>query len=110
MAQRINWMTGDEISGWTLSEHLGSGGKAEVWKVQAGDGTEAALKTLLRKQVNSEPYRRFQTEIAVLRSLTPYPGVLPLIESELPDSPSRSKPAWIAMPLAIPVRKALGKQ
>lgn len=60
------------------------------------------------KRPESEPYRRFRAEVHVLKKLGNDPGVLPLLYSNVPSHPSRDDPAWLAMPVAEPIRRALG--
>jgi serine/threonine protein kinase len=42
-----------------------------------------------------------------LKQLQGVSGVLPLLDSYLPEHPSKSDPAWLSMPIAVPVQKAL---
>jgi serine/threonine protein kinase len=88
---------------------LGVGGNAEVWEAQHANGIKAALKILRTKNPESEPYKRFTGEIEILRALGKRPGILPVIDASLPESPSQRNPAWLAMPIAIPIAKALGE-
>lgn len=98
---------GDSIAGIELVEVLGSGGNALVWRARAPDGTEIALKVLKTKRVDTEPYRRFRREAEVLVAIGPRPGILPVLASSLPGTPTSADPAWIAMPIAQPLRDAL---
>ena len=97
-----------KIGPWHLREKIGSGGNAEVWRAEAANGNFFALKILKQRRLESEPYQRFRDEIAILRKLNNPPGLLPLIDSHLPVKPSRQEPAWLAMPIATPIRKFLG--
>lgn len=97
---------GDDVAGWELVERLGGGGNAEVWLSRRG-GSEVALKILKTRRADSEPYARFRTEIQVLSTHSDDPGVLPILDFGLPSRPSRRDPAWIAMPPATLVRKAI---
>jgi serine/threonine protein kinase len=94
---------------WHTIRRLGGGGNAEVY-VATDDVGEAALKVLhLRKQsAESEAYRRFRDEIAIHRRLTPRKGILPLLDANLPESPSRDDPGWLVTPLATPIERELG--
>lgn len=107
MAGRSKYRESQKVGNWSLVEWLGTGGNAEVWKALHNDGTEAALKILFSRNPNAEPYKRFKAEIELLRSLGSWPGVLPIIDASLPDKPERREPAWLAMPLAVPLRIAL---
>lgn len=100
---------GDRIGPWTLLEPLGRGGNATVWKAsRTVDDDVIALKVLDVRRPTSERYIRFRDEIAVLQTLTGEPGILPLLDHHLPDAPTGRQPAWLAMPVAIPIQDALG--
>lgn len=96
------------VGGWALRRALGHGGNADVYAaVRDGMAAELALKVLRATKVDKEPYQRFVREVGVLGSIGDFPGVLPLAEAHLPDEPSRRDPAWLAMPMATPIRVAL---
>jgi hypothetical protein len=96
------------IGPWSLDRVLGAGGNAEVWLAH-DEKREVALKILKTRRADSEQYARFRNEIDVLRQLEDEPGILPIIDASLPLQPSRSDPAWIAMPRAILIREALSE-
>lgn len=99
---------GQKVDAWLLVKCLGAGGNAEVWRAIRNDKQpEYALKILRAKYPNSEPYQRFRTEIDVLHKLSKHPGVLALIDFNLPEKPSKKQPAWLATDIAIPIRNAL---
>ena len=97
---------GEVFGAYTLIESLGAGGNAEVWKATTA-GRDVALK-LLRRYRRDEPYARFKREVQQLQTLGDEPGVLPYLDSSLPDHPSLSDPPWLAMPVATPLPAALG--
>jgi Protein kinase domain len=98
------------VGAWELLARLGTGGNATVWRATRGDGRgEVALKVLHSTKVGGEPYRRFQAEVAALRQIDDL-GVLPLLDSYLPDALSKNDPAWLAMPIAEPITDALEGQ
>lgn len=70
-----------------------------------------ALKILRSRTTASEPYRRFRQEVAKHHELSVRgePGVLPLLAFSVPDTPDEEHPAWMAMPMAIPLEEALGE-
>lgn len=86
---------------WTLRSWLGAGGHGRVWLAVDRAGNEVALKILVKTK--AVPYARFRDEVGVLRRNTDVPGVLPVVDAWLPDSPGggdiRSRP-WFAMPVA----------
>ena len=43
----------------------------------------------------------------MLQELGDHEGVLPLVDSNLPEAPSRDEPAWLATPVARTIREAL---
>ena len=93
---------------WTLLELLGTGGNAKVWRASRSSSESAlAVKFINTAKVDREPYRRFVREIEFLRTHSDVPGVLPLIDSYLPDSPSMSDVPWLAMPIAAPMSESL---
>lgn len=96
---------------WTLRERLGSGGNGEVWLAERrGDGVIAALKILKSRNQQSEPFARFRAEVELNRQLNGTHGVLPLIDAHVPGVASPQDQAWMAMPIAQPIRSALGAQ
>lgn len=97
---------GDQIGPWTLRDYLGHGGNADVWEAQSGS-TVVALKVLRKRRVDSEPYLRFRIESDLIQRYKPE-GVVPIIDSFIPNSLKAGEYAWIAMPVAIPIRTALG--
>lgn len=101
---------GQRIGPWKLLSTLGSGGNAEVWRATGNDGTSAALKILYNTKLHDEPYRRFKAEVKVVQNLGDQSGILPLINYNVPDNPSQQYPAWLAMPIATPILKALGSE
>jgi serine/threonine protein kinase len=102
--------TGESIGGWLLGRELGAGGNATVWEATRRGIPRAALKVLNTVRADREPYRRFVREVDTMRSLTESQGVLPLIDAHLPSRPTRSDPAWLAMPIATPISQALAGQ
>jgi Protein kinase domain len=89
---------------WTCQERLGRGGNGEVWRCQRPGYEDAAVKFLNRK--GRERLQRFLTEIQFLFTQTTNQGVLGILDSRFdPKNP----PLWYAMPIATPMRKALGE-
>ena len=100
------WTEGQSIDRWTLVDFLGKGGNAEVWRGRC-DGEEAAIKLLNQRRPESEAYRRFRNEIEALNRVGHHDHILPLLDSDLPELPSRTNPAWLAMPIARPLSECL---
>ena len=96
------------IGPWTLGAELGRGGNATVWSaVRDEDGMRVALKVVNATKAGREPYQRFAREIGFLQQLGDFPGVLPVLDSQLPELSSADDRPWLAMPIARPVREAL---
>lgn len=109
MSQNFKRHANERLGSWSLVEPLGSGGNAEVWKAVSNDDQVVAVKILNNKKPQSEPFKRFKAEIDILRRLGERPGLLPLIDVSLPEKPTFKNPAWLAMPVATPIRNALGQ-
>ena len=103
---------GKRIGPWTLGRVLGRGGNGYVRLATSEDGKRVALKVLHRKhqQAQSRRYKRFRDEIRAHLALGPRPGILPVVDSCLPDRPSPQSPAWLATEVAKEIRQALGPQ
>ena len=99
------------IGPWTLSDPLGHGGNATVWRATRPDTkTAVALKVLNVTKAEHESYKRFVREIGFLREHQAIPGLLPLLDAHLPDQPTRADRAWLAMPIATPIAHALASR
>ncbi|GFJ93105.1 protein kinase domain-containing protein [Phytohabitans rumicis] len=94
---------GDKLGQWHLIETLGRGGNGEVWRCTGRDGAEAAIKVLLNQR-SPERLGRFRNEISFLLGPGQRPGVVPILDHDLSG---RGK-VWYVMPLAVPIRTALG--
>ena len=86
---------------------LGSGGNGEVWRVRGDDGRTGALK-LLGRGGRPGRYRlgRFRDEVRFLLDHPDVPGILPVLDSCISDD--LGQPSWYVMPVAVPIRDALG--
>ena len=100
--------TGEVVGKWELVDPLGEGGNAEVWRGSDGE-TDVALKILHRHKTNTEPYQRFRQEIQALRQIGSHACIMPLLDADLPEIPSRAHPAWLAMPIAMPLVESLSQ-
>jgi len=99
---------GQTVGPWTLHEHLGHGGNGNVWMAtRAGAGTAVALKVLAVTKITHESYKRFVREVGFLRQHQGTAGLLPLLDSHLPDHPSKADRPWLAMPVATPIAQSL---
>jgi serine/threonine protein kinase len=108
MAEERQYKVQQKVGPWTLVEYFATGGNGEVWRAVDPAGGEVALKILLKRDSTHVRYKRFRDEIEILLQLGSQPGILPLVDRSLPENPSKQSPAWLAMPLAIPLSDALG--
>jgi serine/threonine protein kinase len=107
---------GSRFGDWIVdaTDPLGKGGNGTVWRiVHEGEKVEAALKLLhlhyLEQTSDSFAQRRvarFLQEIRFLRENAGLEGVLPALDSHLPDHPSHDSRPWIVTPLATPLSSA----
>lgn len=97
---------GDRIKDWSLVRPLGTGGNAAVWRAADKGGSEVAIKIL--KTGERYRRRRFAAEVTLLLHLGERTGVLPIIDADLPEDANAGQPSWLAMPIAEPMRSALG--
>jgi len=96
------------VDQWVLGKELGRGGNAIVYRArQEGLQEPIALKVLKTPLRSQEPYQRFVREVGFLRGLTVTNGILPLLDAKVPAPPTPSNVAWLAMPIATPIKKAL---
>ena len=94
-----------ELPGLRFIRKVGAGGYADVYLYEQMHPTrEVAVKVLKSRTADSEAYKRFRDEIRVLQSpdIGGWPGVLPFLDADLPERPTRRRPAWLAMPVAQP--------
>jgi serine/threonine protein kinase len=98
------------IGPWRLLEKLGEGGNAKVYRATRDNDEDVALKVVKTTKARREPYRRFVQEIETLRRLGDFPGILPLLDSHLPERPSSDDRPWLAMPLAVLINEALAEE
>lgn len=101
---------GQSVGRWTVARFIDAGGNGEVWEVGGPDGEKAAIKRLKDHRAQSVAYRRFRREIETVRGLGGRPGVLPILDASLPESPTRRERAWYVMPLARPLEQGLDGQ
>lgn len=100
---------GASFGKWTLTKQLGKGGNGEVWEASNESGETCAIKILIHGGVDV-PYQRFCSEIKVLQSLGITTGIVPLLDSYIPENPKNERP-WYVMPIAVPyMDEAKGKQ
>ncbi|AUA58880.1 Serine/threonine-protein kinase pknK [Achromobacter spanius] len=97
--------TGTIFGRWKLIEKIGEGGNGEVWTVTENGLEYFALKLLSRGGID-EPYQRFCREIETLKRLEDFSGIVPLLDSLIPEDPKKCRP-WYVMPLAKQYEEAV---
>ena len=114
MSTDINGMPSKpmQLGNWIQIKKIGKGGNAKVFEVQHKDDPDykVAMKVLKAKRIQTEPYKRFKSEIEILNRLEGFEGILQIIDSHLPDTPSKSQSAWYTMPKAEMILDHLKKE
>jgi serine/threonine protein kinase len=105
MAQKI--AKNETFGNWKLKKFLGGGGKGDVWLVVNSKGEKAAMK-LLRK-IERKTYARFINEVNIIKANSDIEGILPILDSYLPDKPTDETP-WYVMPVAQPIEQFLDEK
>ena len=90
---------GNTIGNWQINETIGSGGNAFVYRVTGPDARQCALKEPKRFALGDEPYERFRREVETLRALTGVRNIVDVVDSHLPDSPTKRCRGYYIMPL-----------
>jgi hypothetical protein len=105
MKNPANLKPNSKVSDWLLVEPLGKGGNGYVWKATKGE-RQAAVK-FLRSSNSSDDKRlfRFRDEVHAMSKCADIYGVVPIIESSVPDNPAAGEYAWFAMELGTPLSK-----
>jgi serine/threonine protein kinase len=105
-----NW-EGKKFKGWAVGKRLGEGGNGIVYRATRA-GQEGAIKILKRERGwwTRKQCKRFADEIEGMRRCEGISGVIPLLEFNAPEKPSKNDPPWIVMGLAEPLTDALGKK
>ncbi len=88
---------GQELGSWTLVERIDGGGSGVVWRASKAGSPDRAIKILHKMDATS--FARFKAEVEALALAKDIPGIIPMMESHLPDDPAAGH-RWFAMPLA----------
>ena len=98
---------GDVLAPWTIVRYIDKGGNGEVYEATDESRTRGALKLLSNADTGKVPYERFAREVNVLKDLGLRPGIVPLLDANVPEQPQRGEKLWYVMPLASPLREHL---
>jgi hypothetical protein len=94
---------GERYGDWIVvgDKPIGEGGNSVVWRVKGPAADEAAIKLLTR----FDRYTRFRDEVGFQQTHSNHPGILPLLDAYLPESPNRRDRPWLVTPWARPIRR-----
>lgn len=83
---------------------IGAGGNGDVNLVENSRGERFAQK-ILKHISNNKAYQRFKDEITVLSKLNNTDGIVPIIDSYLPDKLDTKNPPYYIMPVCVDLKK-----
>lgn len=99
-----------QLGPWSLGQKLGEGGNSVVYVATRPElAGPVALKVINERRVEQESYQRFLREVEFMTTHRSTPGLLPLLDSYLPERPTRSDRAWLATPVATRIDEALAE-
>lgn len=104
---QIQRMLGKYVGGYKIIDHLGTGGNADVYKVQKSK-EYFAMKMLIVSRNKSfvKKYSRFKDEIHIVRENQEIiSGIIPINDIYLPETPDIHDRPWYTMPIAEPLSK-----
>jgi serine/threonine protein kinase len=90
---------------WVLQKRLGRGGNSQVWQAVCGENEVAAIK--LPTKQSYVPYSRFRSEVQFMEERTGADGILPVLDSYLPEEWAEGDQPWFAMPVAVQLAQVL---
>ena len=67
---------------WTLTRRIGKGGNSNVWEARDSNDVVGAIKFPF---VSGNRYERFKHEVQIQTDLSGRDGVLPVLDSHVPD-------------------------
>jgi hypothetical protein len=90
--------------GWIPDEHELDRGANSVVYLARREGSIAVLKVCSSWRPESERYQRFVAEVHALEELSNEPGVMRVLDSDIPD-PAKGRFPWYVMPQGVPLSK-----
>jgi hypothetical protein len=93
-----------DTKGWIPDERELDRGANSVVYLARRDRSLAVLKVCSAWRSESERYQRFVAEIQALEELSDEPGVMRVLDSDVPD-PGKGRFPWYVMPQGIPLSK-----
>jgi serine/threonine protein kinase len=93
------------IGKYGIIKILGKGGNGIVYEVASGN-ERYALKTL-KDFSRTTAYARFKDEITALKQMGPIPGVVTLLDANIPENPRKQDLPYYTMPIGTPFEKKL---
>lgn len=95
---------GGHVSEYRLEKQIGNGGNSVVWCAKHKQSDEAVAIKFFCVLDQMNRYERFKDEIKVVTSrLSDFPGVVPILQHDLPNDLKHSIP-WYSMPRAKPYK------
>lgn len=108
MASQSPIKSGARFGRWELIEQIGSGGNGVVWKAKNQEGRLGAIKFLRRqRKFDVQRHQRFKDEVQTMQACADIPGVLPLLDFSIPDTPRPEEVAWLVSAYATPLAQRL---
>ncbi|MCB8975947.1 MAG: protein kinase [Ardenticatenaceae bacterium] len=95
---------GQKFGGWRTQKFLGEGGNGVVWQATNSSSEKVAIKLLTKAEGKrgEKIYARFKNEIDLVKKNSDIDGLLPILDSYLPDEIGEELP-WYVMPIAKPL-------
>ncbi len=94
----------DRVGQWTLLSKINSGSNGEVWICSNDSGEKRAIKLL--KKDHSTAFQRFTDEVNTIEGNQDIKGVIPIIESYLPDD-YKGEISYYIMPIGDSFEKKI---
>jgi serine/threonine protein kinase len=102
MAVADKFKSGMLFGRWTLNKEIGHGGNGVVWEAHNSEGAAVAIKFLKGHHFSDHRAQRFRSEVEFLQKEKDRPGILPLIDANVPELFSDTDRPWFTTPLAVP--------